>query len=259
MAAKTKLEPHIARKHILRQQAPAHLRVMGTLWLDETEVHTLPPHLTVDGDLRLEGCLNLAALPPHLRVSGSINAEVCSNLSLIDKGLHVGRDLNLQHCARLNYIPDGTHIGQALNIGSTGIRRLPTSLQHAELRWLHEYVKVAHFINPNTITVDDLMWYLNAELRRMMLEMMGIERFIEQTQHYIINQDTEASGYVRQLLRIPKRVLADEDMYVLFVTCPSTAHRYVLRVPPYMRTCVQAAAWLAGFDDPSAWQPIRET
>jgi hypothetical protein len=30
-------------------------------------------------------------------------------------------------------------------------------------------------------------------------------------------------------------------------------------VPPAMRTCHQAAAWIAGFDNPNDYRPILET
>jgi hypothetical protein len=34
---------------------------------------------------------------------------------------------------------------------------------------------------------------------------------------------------------------------------------YALRVPPTMRSCRQAAAWMAGFDDPDDYRPLVET
>ncbi|HEX7380479.1 MAG TPA: hypothetical protein VF278_25420 [Pirellulales bacterium] len=43
------------------------------------------------------------------------------------------------------------------------------------------------------------------------------------------------------------------------VRCPSTGQQYVLRVPPNMRTCRQAIAWTAGFDDAEKYQPLLET
>jgi hypothetical protein len=51
----------------------------------------------------------------------------------------------------------------------------------------------------------------------------------------------------------------DTDIVCLSVNCPSTAHHYLLRVPPTMQTCRQAAAWMAGFDDPNLYQPLQET
>ena len=44
----------------------------------------------------------------------------------------------------------------------------------------------------------------------------------------------------------------------MMVRCPSTGGRYLLRVPPTMKTCRQAVAWTAGFDDPSLYRPLVE-
>jgi len=51
----------------------------------------------------------------------------------------------------------------------------------------------------------------------------------------------------------------DEPLVCLSLVCPSTGHQYLLRVPPTMQTCHQAAAWIAGFDQPDAYHPIAES
>ncbi|WP_281261394.1 hypothetical protein [Chamaesiphon polymorphus] len=40
------------------------------------------------------------------------------------------------------------------------------------------------------------------------------------------------------------------------IICPSTGH---LHVPPYMDTCHQSAAWIAGFDNPKDYAPAIES
>ena len=51
----------------------------------------------------------------------------------------------------------------------------------------------------------------------------------------------------------------DEDLVVLSVSCHSTGRKYVIRVPPRTQTCHQAAAWIAGFDNPDDYKPTLET
>jgi hypothetical protein len=68
--------------------------------------------------------------------------------------------------------------------------------------------------------------------------------------------DTDAGGK-RELLALP--LPKDEPMVCVSVQCPSTGRRYLLRVPPGIQTCRQAVAWTAGFDEPDAYQPQRET
>jgi len=51
----------------------------------------------------------------------------------------------------------------------------------------------------------------------------------------------------------------DEPLFLLAVQCPSTSRQYTLRVPPTMRTCHQAAAWIAGFDNADDYYPLAES
>jgi len=64
-------------------------------------------------------------------------------------------------------------------------------------------------------------------------------------------------GGIRRLLRID--LPGDEPFVGLVVFDPSTARQYVLRVPPDMTSCRQAAAWVAGFDNPDDYRPVVET
>ena len=95
----------------------------------------------------------------------------------------------------------------------------------------------------------------NVELRRVMLERVGMEWFIDRAQAEQLDADRDPGGE-RKLLRIR---MADESLVCVQVQCPSTGNRYILRVPPDMRSCRQAVAWTAGFSDPDHYQPIQET
>jgi|GEM_PF-5634718 len=50
-----------------------------------------------------------------------------------------------------------------------------------------------------------------------------------------------------------------EHLVGLNCRCPSTGREYLLRVPPMTKTCHEAAAWIAGFDDPRDYHPDQET
>jgi hypothetical protein len=110
--------------------------------------------------------------------------------------------------------------------------------------------------HPESITVDDILLEENVEVRRMMLESMGTSRFFETAQAEVRHQDEDAGG-PRQLLVVP--MPGDEALVCLSVRDPSTAYQYLIRVPPWVRDCHQAAAWIAGFDDPSNYHPVMET
>lgn len=89
-----------------------------------------------------------------------------------------------------------------------------------------------------------------------MIERMGYLRFAREAQARTLDADTDRGG-PRALLSIDLN--EDEPLVGLLCRCPSTGRQYLLRVPPTMTTCHQAAAWMAGFDDPSMYHPEIET
>lgn len=110
--------------------------------------------------------------------------------------------------------------------------------------------------HPQWITAQAALRERNAEVRRAMMERMGIERFVAEAGGDLLDQDADAGGE-RTLRRIP--LDGDEPVTAFVVRCPSTQAIYVLRVPPTMRTCREAAAWTFGYDSPDAYAPETET
>ena len=136
------------------------------------------------------------------------------------------------------------------------ITTLPLSLRGVRLRWRGVPIDERIAFYPEMITVEEILQERNAELRRVLLERVGFEWFVSHTQAEVLDVDRDASGE-RRLLRIPLE--GAEDLVCVSVRCPSTNRQYVLRVPPAMRTCRQAVAWTAGFEDPDQYQPLMET
>ena len=135
-------------------------------------------------------------------------------------------------------------------------------------------------LHPETITPERVLGESNVEVRRALIDLMG-ERFVREANFELVHADTErpvtpchvclglrptceACGSTgvfrpensRRLLL--KRMADDEDMVFLEVVCPSTGKQVLLRVPPGTSSCHQAAAWVAGFDDPSNYRPLVE-
>ena len=100
----------------------------------------------------------------------------------------------------------------------------------------------------------------------MLMERVGPERLVTLLQPKVRDQDRDPGG-VRRLLEVslvrakhpfygPHR----EDPFVyLECRCPSTQRTYHLRVPPTASTCREAAAWIAGFENPDDYRPQLET
>lgn len=101
------------------------------------------------------------------------------------------------------------------------------------------------------LTVKDIVRVHNAEVRRILIEDMGYERFLQQLNPQIIDKDEE-----RELLRaeFPR----EETMYFVKVRCPSTGTYYLLRVPPTMTKAKEAVAWTFGLEE-GAYNPDQET
>ena len=109
---------------------------------------------------------------------------------------------------------------------------------------------------PETLKGPDILSERNAELRRVMIERVGFEKFIREVKAEILDTDRDRGGE-RKLLRVPLE--GDEAIVIVSILCPSTGRQYLVRVPPNSRTCHQAVAWTAGFDNPDDYAPIEET
>jgi hypothetical protein len=109
---------------------------------------------------------------------------------------------------------------------------------------------------PETITVGEILSETNLELRRLLIERVGMEWIVANSEAETVNSDSDPGG-PRRLLRISFE--NGPDMCCLEVHCPSTGRKYVLQVPPRTETCAQAAAWVAGFENESFYRPVVET
>ncbi len=256
---------------------PADLRVEYRLDLTGcAALASLPPGLTV-GSLVLRGCTRLRALPEGLNVYfldisgcvnlaawpetaslriGHLNAGGCGALQSLPRGLTGLAQLDVSDCAHLRALPEGLTVASWVDLAGSAVRALPASLRGVRLRWRGVLVDERVVFQPETITVDEVLGERNVEVRRVMMECMGYDRFLAEARATVLDQDRDPGG-ARRLLRVP--IPRDEDLVCLAVTCPSTGRDYMLRVPPTMRSCRQAAAWIAGFDDADAFAPLAET
>lgn len=279
-----------------RDSLPAGIRCYE-LDARESRLRKLPPDLRIDGRLVLDGCSQLQELPEGLS-AGSISLRNCTSLSALPEGLStwfldmtgntgfvrwpehgtirngslllrgcsrmrdlplwLGRlsQLNLADCPALEEIPEGVTVTGWIDIGGSGITSLPLSLAGAPLRWRGVLIDERIAFHPDRITAAETLAERNAERRRIMIERMGYLRFAQESGARVLDEDRDAGGS-RSLLSV--QLQDDEPLIGLLCRCPSTSRQYFLRVPPTMKTCHQAAAWMAGFDDPSCYHPLIET
>ncbi len=261
-----------ARKLIRSGHAWDGMRVDGPLDLSSDERLMHLPDGLICSSLNISNCANLESLPRGLvcgtliaqnlnlreiegpiTVRSSLNLTGCRNLERLPEGLNL-HSLDLTNCAGLKVLPESTRVTGWLEVAGSGLSSLPRG-SRIRLRWRGVSVDERFLGDPAAITGQQVLQTRNIEVRRVLLERIGYEKFIADVGGLVIDRDQDAGGE-RRLIRVPLQ--DDEDITVISVICPSTGHNYVLRVPPFTRSCRQAAAWLAGFDNPNAYQPVVE-
>jgi hypothetical protein len=208
-------------------------------------------------DLDASGCTTLRALPDDLGpVLGRLTLRGCEALRTLPTGLSVIAELDVSGCRALRSFPAGLLVTRWLEVSGTTLESLPQMAPGARLRWRGVEVQPDIVLHPETISTERVLREPNAELRRVLMERMGYERFVTDVGAQILDTDTDPGGK-RELLRV--ELSDDEPLVVLSVRCPSTGRQYLLRVPPSTQRCHDAAAWIAGFDDPTQYAPLCET
>jgi hypothetical protein len=107
----------------------------------------------------------------------------------------------------------------------------------------------------------NIYWVLqehNTEIRREMIEAMGVDNFFRQLDTEIIHTDIDGYGNLRRLLRFPLSDTNAGYLQSVKVVCPTTHREYYLGVPPEVRTCQEAVASTFGMK-PEQYKPERES
>ena len=238
------------------ESLPAGLKVGSLVLRDCTSLRALPEGLDVYF-LDVSGCTALDGWPARAAVQvGRLAARGCGQLTSLPPWLTRVAQLDLRDCAGIRALPDGLTVSSWVDVAGTGVTSLPRSMDGVRLRWRGVQVDARIAFLPETITAGEVLAEPNAERRRVMLERMGYERFFDGAKARVLDKDTDPGGERRLLKVVMDR---DEDLVCLQVSCPSTGRRYVIRVPPKVGTCHDAAAWIAGFDDPDDYHPVAET
>lgn len=204
--------------------------------------------------LDVSRCAKLVDLPERVAASlRTLDVSGCTNLTALPGGLKHLATLSIRGCTKLHSLPDDIQIQDWLDVADSGLER---PLRYVQTMWHGTPVPDQVAFYPETITVQQILWEPNLELRRVMLERVGMEWFLEKANAEVLDSDCDPGGS-RRLLRISFG--HGPEMVYVEVNCPSTGRKYVLQVPPQMATCAHAAAWMAGFNNPAHYRPVLET
>ncbi len=210
------------------------------------------PQEPISGDRARNLILGHRALD-GMRVLGHLNLSGAANIDRLPENLTC-ESLDISDCKYITTLPKGLHVTHWIEIAGSGIPSLPAG-HGFSLRWRGVHVTDRIAFAGESLTGQEILRTDNVEMRRIAIERLGYETFLHQVGGVIRDRDTDAGGD-RQLICIAFD--DDEALMLLKVICPSTGHLHVLRVPPYMDTCHQSAAWIAGFDRPDDYHPAIE-
>lgn len=123
--------------------------------------------------------------------------------------------------------------------------------------WFIHGVKVTQEIveTPTKIPVEDILKIDNIEVRRIAIDRAPIERVMDEGEAKVIDMDTHVMNGHRALMEIGGALY-------LHVCCPSTGRTYFIEVPPKdlppnIKTCEEADAWISGMEDAECRQVGR--
>jgi hypothetical protein len=104
---------------------------------------------------------------------------------------------------------------------------------------------------PEKLTVASILNQDNTEIRRAMVDIFGIDRFVVESKSTVLDKQDEY-----ELLQVP--YLDGGHMIALKMRCPTTFAVYVHTVHPQCTNVEQALAWKRGEDDFLRARPYRE-
>lgn len=126
------------------------------------------------------------------------------------------------------------------------------------------------FESPESLTADEIDDQDNAEVRRVMIDSMGRQRYLELAGARRVHEDetgvlwrrgvvveSHVSGRHRSILR-HTRAIAFVEVVNGTAGPDGTFNRYFLRVPPNMQTAREAVAWTYGLSA-AEYVPVRRT
>lgn len=109
-------------------------------------------------------------------------------------------------------------------------------------------------VETDKLTIEQILTERNAEIRRLMIERYGQERFICDAKAEVLDKRGDD-----ELIKIPLEGDPEGALVALKVRCPSSGAIYVLRVPPGQTKVPSALAWTFGYERAKDYKLQAET
>ena len=135
-----------------------------------------------------------------MRVLGHLNLRGESSLYNLPENLTC-ESLEISDCANLTTLPKGLHVTNWIELAGSGVTSLPVGHGFL-LRWRGVQVNDRIAFESQSITGQEILNTENVELRRVLIEQLGYETFLEQVGGLVRDRDLDAGGE-RQLVIVP--------------------------------------------------------
>jgi hypothetical protein len=113
--------------------------------------------------------------------------------------------------------------------------------------------------DPAAITAREIHAEANLEVRRVLLERMGYERYLREGGGKLMSDDGFGRLWRCRPMPGEAEVLVLVEVVNASLEPDGSRKRYFLRVPPHLRTARAAVAWTFGFAEPERYEPRLET
>jgi len=190
--------------------------------------------------LRFNNCIQLrqiASLPKEIQLLDLTNCQSLEALpdSLVFQSKWPNQnELILTNCKALHDLPTKMAFGGRLEVSGCGLTGLPKKMRECQVLWRGHWVPPDTVFYPETLTPQDILTQPNAEIRRLMLERVGIDNVLNNAKAVTIHADQDAGGN-RSLVEVRRvrqfRSDLPEFLRYLRCRCPSTGREYLLSVP----------------------------
>ncbi|GHC03751.1 DUF6745 domain-containing protein [Cerasicoccus arenae] len=259
------------------ESLPSGLNVRNRIIANNCKLLTELPIGITAGSIELRNCGMLTELPEGINTwfldlsdcpsftnwpeygslrNGHLSLRNCIGLTRLPTWIERLSQLNVSGCINLPSIPEGLQVSSWVDVGGSSLMQLPQSMANVPIRWRGVPVDRRIAFEPQSLSAQEALQEDNAEVRRVIIERMGYLEFAKEAGAKVLDQDSDPGGQ-RQLLKIDLQ--EDEPLVGLSCYCPSTRRQYLLRVPPKTKSCHEAAAWIAGYDNPKDYHPNIES
>ncbi len=153
-------------------------------------------------NLEMRGCTALTAWPTvGPAAMRSLDMRGCAQMRSTPPWLRRVHDLNISDCGSIEHLPENLRVTSALDIGGTRLRALPPSRLGFRLRWRSVAIDGRSVFYPQTLSGTEILGQGNIEVRRVMLERMGYERFLSQVKAETVDEDRDTRWAAPPLAR----------------------------------------------------------